>query len=521
MAGGEGLFDMGMRAGLAFCLAVTLGAAVTVAAADWPQFGADARHSGAGAGAGETTIGAANVATLRLAFPPVLLSAVADGAPAFLAGVRTARGIENLLFLTTKNGALLAVDAASGALVWSRSFGKGPRYTTSSPAVDPNHRFVYSYGLDGKVHKVTVGDGVEVTSGGWPEVTTLKPDVEKGSSALAVATVGATSYLYVANGGYLGDQGDYQGHVTTIDLATGAQRVFNADCSDLDCHLVEHGRGGCRSAHPDCPHVQSAVWARPGVVWDGDTDRVYFATGNGTFDASTGGFDWGDSVLALKPDGSGDGHGRPMDSYTPTDYRALDDADLDLGSTAPAILPGPAGSTVAHVGVQCGKDGKLRLLDLDNLSRRGGPGHVGGELRLLDVPQGGQVLTQPAVWVNPADRAAWVFVANGRGISGLRAGLDAHGVPRLETSGPGTWTDRTGGTSPVLANGILFYASYEGMRALDPTTGVLLWRDSNLGRIHWESPIVVDGRVYVTDESAHLLVYEPNLPRPPLRPLHK
>jgi hypothetical protein len=28
-----------------------------------------------------------------------------------------------------------------------------------------------------------------------------------------------------------------------------------------------------------------------------------------------------------------------------------------------------------------------------------------------------------------------------------------------------------------------------------------------IGDIHWESPIAVDGRVYVSDESAHLTAY--------------
>ena len=39
------------------------------------------------------------------------------------------------------------------------------------------------------------------------------------------------------------------------------------------------------------------------------------ATGNGTFDANTGGHDWGDSVFAVNPDGTGSG-GNPIDSYT-------------------------------------------------------------------------------------------------------------------------------------------------------------------------------------------------------------
>ena len=89
-------------------------------------------------------------------------------------------------------------------------------------------------------------------------------------------------------------------------------------------------------AAPDCPATQSAVWARPGVVFDPATQKIYFATGNGTYDPTR--HDWGDSVLALNPDGTG-ANGGPFDSFTPADFQVLDQTDADLGSTSPVILP--------------------------------------------------------------------------------------------------------------------------------------------------------------------------------------
>jgi len=35
--------------------------------------------------------------------------------------------------------------------------------------------------------------------------------------------------------------------------------------------------------------------------------------------------------MALNPDGSGNANGTPIDSYTPTNYQDLQNADLDLG----------------------------------------------------------------------------------------------------------------------------------------------------------------------------------------------
>jgi outer membrane protein assembly factor BamB len=486
-------------------LAPTATAVATPApvAYDWPQFNFDPQHSGNNPR--ETAITRANVGSLKLLFQ-VSLPAIADGAPAYLSNVQTPGGVHDLLFLTTKAGHILALDAHSGELIWSHQYpagscrinnGSQPCYTTSSPAVDPNREFVYSYGLDGYVHKYRVGDGTEVTGGGWPERTTLKPYNEKGSSALSLATAqDGTSYLYMTNGGYLGDRGDYQGHVTAINLADGSQRVFNANCSDQAVHLVE------RPGSPDCPAVQSAIWARAGVVYDAATNRIYMATGNGPFDPAR--HDWGDSIFALRPDGTG-ANGNPLDSYTPANYQRLQNRDLDLGSTAPAILPVPAGSAVAHLGLQGGKDAVLRLVNLDDLSGQGGLGHTGGEIGVLTGVAHGDIFTMPAVWVDPASGTTWAFLVDGQAISGLQLSLDGQGTPRLERA----WVANGGGSSPIVANGVVYYASYGGIRGLDPVSGKVLWEDSQIGGIHWESPIVANGVVYITDESGQLTAYAP------------
>lgn len=470
--------------------------------ANWLQFGFDQQHSGSNTD--ETKIGAGNVSMLHRLYR-VSLPDIADGAPAYLSNVQTADGVVDLLFLTTKDGHILALNARTGKIVWEHQYGPGsykindgyqPIYTTSSPAVDPDLKYVYSYGLDGYVHKYQVSNGDEVRTGGWPELCTLKPFNEKGSSALAIATArDGVSYLYVTNGGYLGDRGDYQGHVTTINLRTGVQHVFNANCSDNAVHFVQ------RPGKPDCSAVQSAIWARPGIVYDDATGRVYAATGNGPFDPKK--HDWGDTVFSLKPDGTGH-DGNPIDTYTPENHHYLNAADLDLGSTAPAILPTPADCVIRNLAVQGGKDMKLRLVNLADLSGQHGPGHVGGEIgKLIDVPQGGMVFTQPAVWVNPKDHSTWVFVATFSGLAGLKLRVDKHGTPSLEP----VWENDDEGSSPIIANNVLYCAGSRDIRAFDPTTGKLLWHNTGIGRIHWESPIVVDGVLYITDESGNLTAF--------------
>jgi Ig-like domain from next to BRCA1 gene/PQQ-like domain len=476
----------------------------------WPQFNFDSQHSGNNTL--ETALTRVNVSGLTKLYQATLPS-VADGAPAFLPGVSTPTGTKDLLFLTTKAGHLLALDAHTGAQVWSHQYGPGTCkinsgsttcYTTSSPAIDPNQLYVYGYGLDGAVHKFRVSDGTETIGGGWPETTTLKGFDEKGSSALTVATAGAITYLYVTNGGYPGDGGDYQGHVTAIKLSDGTQKVFNANCSDQAVHFVHSpGTPDCYQPSSTSTLVQSAIWAREGVVYEPHLNRIFMATGNGPFDAgnvSTPNHDWGDSVFALSPDASGS-NGRPLDSYTPTNSQQLDTADADLGSTAPAILPSSFSGGI--LGAQSGKDAKLRLLNLSNLSGQGGPGNVGGELQLLSLPNVAGVLTAPAVWVNPTDISTWCFIANGAGISAFKLVFDGSGIPSLANQ----WSKSPGGTSPILANGVLYVTAGGNLRAMNPETGAVLWTNVQIGGIHWESPVVVNGMLFLTDESSNLTAF--------------
>jgi outer membrane protein assembly factor BamB len=487
---------------------------------DWLQFGGSAQHDSANDS--ENVITVANVAQLKTQFH-VLLPDVADGAPVYLSKVTIGSTSHDMLYMTTRDGHLLAVDAYSGATLWSQQYGPGtcitnnssdgvPCYTTSSPAIDPNRQFVYSYGLDGKVHKVKVGDGQEIIDNHWPEVTTLKGFDEKESSALSIATVkNGTTYLYVAHSGYPGyaadhpgDEGDYQGHVTTINLATGAQNVFNTVCSDQTIHFVEKG------AQPDCNLVQAAIWGRSGVVYDSETDKIYITTGNGVFDANK--HSWGDTLLTLNPDGTGL-NGNPLDTYTPPSFEEDAATDKDMGSSSPVILPPVPGSPLPHLGAQTGKDGQIRLLNLDNLSNHPGapqPGDIDGALAVIDVPQGGEVHTQPAAWANPADGSVWLFVTTeSSGASAIQVKFNGSQWQLVPI-----WQNSVQGVSPLIADGVLYYAGEDKtFYAFDPLSGKLLWQ-TPLGSIHWESPIVANGWVYITDTDRFLTGYA--LPDSPL-----
>src|SRR5215472_6618048 len=87
--------------------AIVLSLPSTVGAYDWLQFNGDSLHSGNNTQ--ETAITAANVHTLQSLFH-VTLPNTADTAPVALSGVTTPAGIQDLVFVTTRDGHLLALN---------------------------------------------------------------------------------------------------------------------------------------------------------------------------------------------------------------------------------------------------------------------------------------------------------------------------------------------------------------------------------------------------------------------------
>ena len=486
-----------LRAAALFALA-PLG---ETSAADWLQFGYDAQHSGNNPE--ERVITRDNVAQLTLFHAIDLLSPPEEtlAAPVYLARVPTPAGLRNFAFVLAEAGSLYAIDVATGAIAWSHVQPPPEDFfhvTQSSPAIDPNRQFVYAYQLDGKVHKFAVGDGTEIVDVGWPEIVTLKPQWEHVASALAIATAAnGRSYLYAVTDGYYGDGGDYQGHVTAIDLASGEQKVFNSLCSDITTHFIENGEPGVTA----CNSTMSGIWGRPGAVYDAGTDRVLVATSNGWFDANIGGYDWGDSVLALAPDGSGGGFGLPLDSFSPDNYDELRQSDLDFGAASPAIVPAPAGSAYRHLGVQMGKDGLLHLLNLDDMSGTGTPGMIGGDLQTLTIATTipTNPIPQPATWIDAGDGSTWLYVPTvADGLAALEVEIGDGGLPSLAVR----WTLHGTISTPVVANNIVFWSGH----ALDPRTGNAI-ADGMPNCCYWGGPIVVDGRVIVTGGYNQVWIY--------------
>ena len=136
---------------------------------------------------------------------------------------------------------------------------------------------------------------------------------------------------------------------------------------------------------------------------------------------------------------------------------------------------------------------------------------VGNELQLLDLPAA--LFSTPAVW-SDASNNAWVFLGFPDVVQGYRLEATSSGQSRLveiwNTSPAQTYGE---GTSPVVANGMVFVAFDGAVVALDARTGKVLWNSAShgasksIGAVHWQSPIVVNGAVYCSDQNGNLTAF--------------
>jgi hypothetical protein len=446
-------------------------ARAAAATRDWTRFGYDAARTSA------APRGIAPGDVARLHERRVSLPGTVDASPLYLAGVRVKGARRDVLVVTTTYGRTLALTASSGRVLWRfqpRSYGAlagTPQFTTATPAAD--RRFVYAASPDGRIHKLRLSDGREARGGRWPVAVTKDAGHEKIASSLNLSG----RHVLVTTGGYIGDAPPYQGKVVSIDRGSGrVTSVFNSLCA-----------GRRRIIRPStCGASDSAIWGRAGAVVNPANHHVLTTTSNGPFD---GRGNWGDSVLELSP-----GAGRLLRHYTPRDQARLERADIDLGSTSPALLRDPRSGRPRYL-LQGGKDGLLRLLALDGSLHgvRGAAGRrLGGERQLVRAPGDTDVFTAIAVLHRRGLTEAFVATNAGTAAYRLRGGR----LHRL-------WSNATPGTSPVLAGRVLWvYDPRGGLVAYRPQSGRTIHRfDAPPG--HWNSPIVADGCVYLPGGNAN------------------
>jgi hypothetical protein len=273
------------------------------------------------------------------------------------------QGVHNVLYVATENDSLYAFDAdgLTPNILWQLSFINPAHGITtinciatgivcniypitgisSTPVIDPASNTIYlvvrtqeSNTSVQRLHALDITTGAE-KFGGPVEISAAVPGTGTGTSKgkvmfNALHDIQRTGLL-LANGNiYIGWAGQAHGWIMAYNATTLAQvAVMNTTPNGTLGGVWQAGNG---------PALDSL-------------GNIYIATGDGTFDANTGGVDYGDTLLKLDADLN------VVDYFTPMDEACrLLPNDLDLGSGGPMIFPTQSGSYPDEI-IQSGKGG--------------------------------------------------------------------------------------------------------------------------------------------------------------------
>ena len=150
--------------------------------------------------------------------------------------------------------------------------------------------------------------------------------------------------------------------------ATGTTCRSTGGCSAT---VQAHCSGLWRTAsRPD--EWGGGLWQANGGLAADAAGNIYYVSGNGPFDANTGGRNYGDSYVKLSPSGV------VLDYFTPFDQDDISGNNFDLGAAGPMLLPDQPGGH-PHMVVAAGKNNTLYLVDRDNM----GHFHAGSDSQIV------------------------------------------------------------------------------------------------------------------------------------------
>ena len=408
-----------------------------------------------------------------------------------------------VLLVATEDDRVHAIDARSGDEIWTRALGQpiplwtqpcgniDPLGITGTPVIDAATQAIYldaaardTSGPHHRIFALSLNDGALLP--GWP-IDVAEALATRGQrfntrfqnqrGALAILD----GRVYVPYGGHFGDCGDYRGWVVGVSLR---------DPRDI-VSWSTRGRGG-------------GIWAPGGI--SSDRRALFVATGN-TLDAAT----WsdGEAVFRLTPDLHHDE--RPQDFFAPSDWRALDGQDADLGGTNPLLLDVPSGGGSKGLVLALGKDARAYLLDRSNL------GGIGGSLA-SEIVSTRPIRTAPATYA-AADSVFVAFQGQGARCPTPRRNNEltvlqvrAGSPPSLATAWCGSFK---GEGSPIVtttdghSNPIVWVLGAEGddrLHGYRGDTGEPLFTgggpgDAMTGLRHFQALLAAGDRLYVGADS--------------------
>jgi len=181
---------------------------------------------------------------------------------------------------------------------------------------------------------------------------------------------------------------------------------------------------------------------------------------------------------------------------------------MDLGSVSPVILPSTS-EKYPHLALQGGKDGCVRLVNLDNMSGMAGAGHVGGELNPTTACSQDGFLAfayPPMVWSDPANGSTHLY----GGSNAETLVFDASGNPAFQKFWGPVYTSSN--AQAAIANGAMYVATDGGgniIKAYNVNDGTPLWSyNASNNLVSGRGLIVAKGRIYlIAQDSSWTYLY--------------
>jgi outer membrane protein assembly factor BamB len=375
------------------------------------------------------------------------------------------------VIVATENNWVYGLNAQTGQVNWSEQVGTpfqtsqvgcmdlGPASgVTSTGVYDPASGTVYLvadtvpqgnspnqpvfdlFGLNAQTGQITLTVPIQGAAVNAPSRT-----FSAFSQLQRPALLLQNGVVYAAFGSYC-DFLPYLGYVAAVNVGTKGVTLWSDEAGVTD------DRGG--------------IWQSGGGLMSDGPNRVFFTSGNGVSPApGPGGSpppELSESVvrLAVQPGGPGVPAAlTPQDFFSPANAPTLDAFDQDLGSAGPVGLP--VGTvTYPHLLVQAGKEGKVFVLNRDNLGgREQGPG--GTDAFLAEVGRFGGIWGHPAVFesstspLHPGSASLNDYVyylGKNDNLRALQLGANASGLPTLTDVANSTTIFGFSSGSPVVTS---------------------------------------------------------------------
>jgi chitodextrinase len=491
-----------------------------------------------GANLNETVLTPSTVNSVRFGkLQSYALDGAAYASPLYVPAVTVpGQGVHNVVYVATEHNSVYAFDAdgTSATPLWKVSFIDPvagittvlPTDTgeccdivpeigiTGTPVIDPTTGTLYVVAktketVGGtttfvqRLHALDTSTGAE-KFGGPVVITGSVPGTGAGSSGGQIqflplrqnqrpALLLNNGVVYIAFGSH-GDQQPYHGWIMGYDAATLQQTmIYNA---------TPNGEG-------------AGIWlANAGIAAD-TSGAMYFATGDGSFNADTGGVNFGDSYVKL------DAAGRVLDYFTPHNEGFLDGSNADLGSGGIMLLPDQPGAHPRLL-VSAGKNGTIDLIDRENMGHFNPVNDNQIVQSLVDIfpfgtPEPGNysapVYFNGTIYFSPVADSIQAFRLN----NGLFNPTPTSRSARIFQYPGGTLALSASGTT----NGILWAlerrsSSNGALRAYDANDlGIELYNSDQAGTrdvldevVKFSAPLIANGKVYV-GSATRLTIFGP------------